>query len=141
MMIKRICKSIPIFFLLLCLALTLSACDVAQMSTLPELTKPYAGVYKCESIILGGEDMTEKFSKLDLELRYNGTFALSYEDEWGGKGEYHGNYSVDGEAEEITFTARTGVRNVSFTFPMVKGRVFVDYRLGKKLLHAVFAMP
>jgi len=141
MMIKRICKSVPIFFLLLCLALTLSACDVAQMSTLPELTKPYAGVYKCESIILGGEDMTEKFSKLDLELRYNGTFALSYEDEWGGKGEYHGNYSVDGEAEEITFTARTGVRNVSFTFPMVKGRVFVDYRLGKKLLHAVFAMP
>lgn len=141
MMIKRICKSVPIFFLLLCLALTLSACDVAQMSTLPELTKPYAGVYKCESIILGGEDMTEKFSKLDLELRYNGTFALSYEDEWGGKGEYCGNYSVDGEAEEITFTARTGVRNVSFTFPMVKGRVFVDYRLGKKLLHAVFAMP
>lgn len=141
MMIKRICKSVPIFFLLLCLALTLSACDVAQMSTLPELTKPYAGVYKCESIILGGEDMTEKFSKLDLELRYNGTFALSYEDEWGGKGEYHGNYSVDGEAEEITFTARTGVRNVSFTFPIVKGRVFVDYRLGKKLLHAVFAMP
>ncbi len=141
MMIKRICKSVPIFFLLLCLALTLSACDVAQMSTLPELTKPYAGVYKCESIILGGEDMTEKFSKLDLELRYNGTFALSYEDEWGGKGEYHGNYSVDGEAEEITFTARTGVRNVSFTFPMVKGRVFVDYRFGKKLLHAVFAMP
>lgn len=111
------------------------------MSTLPELTKPYTGVYQCESISLGGEDMSEKFPKLELELRYNGTFSLSYEDEHGGEGEYHGNYAVDGEAEQITFTAPAGLRSASFVFPMVKGRVLIDYRIGKKLLHAVFAMP
>ncbi|MDE5548102.1 MAG: hypothetical protein K2J30_03810 [Clostridia bacterium] len=141
MMIKRICRCVPIFFMLLCLALTLSACEVAEMSTLPELTKPYTGVYKCESLTLGGQDMTEKFPKLELELLYNGTFSLSYEDEEGGEGEYHGNYAVDAEAEEITFSAKAGLRNASFTFPMVKGRVFIDYRIGGKLLHAVFAMP
>lgn len=139
MRVKRILKSIPVLFFLLCVAMTLCSCEVAEMGTLPELSKPYLGVYRCESISLGGEDMTEKFQSIELELGYNGSFSLSYKDERGRKGEYHGSYETDGE--EITFTALRGIKNTSFTFPMEKGKIYVDYPLGPKLLHAVFAMP
>ncbi len=121
--------------------LCLCACDVSQMSSLYDLSKPYLGFYECESISLGGEDYTEKFDYLRLELGYDGTFELSYREKSGGKGGYNGTYQVDSEAEEITFSAKYGLMQKSFTFPMKKGRIYVEYMLGGKLLHAVFSMP
>ena len=62
--------------LVLCLFL-LCGCNVSRMSTLPELSKPYAGLYECEKVTLGGEDFTDRFEYLRLELSYGGEFRLS----------------------------------------------------------------
>ena len=127
--------------LLCACVMCMTACDVSEMGTLSDLSKPYTGFYECESIYLGGDDYTEHFDDLRLELGYDGKFELSYRDKNGGKGSYRGTYSADPEAGEITFSAQMGLARKSFTFPMEKGKIYVDYMLRGKLLHAVFAAP
>lgn len=133
--------------ILLCAALfccslcCLSGCNVNKMSSLSELTKPYAGLYECESLMLGGNEMDANFEKLYLELKADGTFTLAYRGAEGLKGEYGGHYRVNDEREEITFYAYTGRRAQTFTFPMKEGRIRVAYNLGGKLLHGVFSLP
>ena len=127
---------------LLCACVMLmSACNVSEMGTLSDLSKPYSGFYECESIYLGSDDYTEHFDYVRLELQYGGTFKLSYRDKNGGKGSYGGTYSANPEAGEITFTAMLGLSRKSYTFPMEKGKIYVDYMLRGKLLHVVFAAP
>ncbi len=126
--------------LLICLLLT-SACSVSEMSTLSDLSKPYAGIYKCEQILLGGEDQSEQFENLSLGLSYNGRFELKYSGKSGGRGGYAGTYRVNPEKEEITFSVQDGPRQKSYTFPVRKGRIYIDLPLGGKLLHAKFSMP
>ncbi len=128
-------------FLLLAAALSLTACDAEEMGTLSDLTRPYTGFYECEEIALGGKDMTEEFEKLSLELRHDGSYALSYRTVDGNEGGYTGNYSVDPEKGRITFTGKQGMRTASFSFPYEKGAIRMDYNLFGTMLHANFRMP
>ncbi len=128
-------------FLLLAAALSFTACDAEEMGTLGDLTRPYAGFYECEEIALGGEDMTEKFEKLSLELRHDGSYALSYRMTDGNEGGYTGSYSIDEEKGRITFTGKQGTRSSSFSFPYEKGAIRMEYNLFGTLLHADFRMP
>lgn len=129
-----------VFFIAAVPLLLLSGCEVSKMSSLPELSKPYVGVYECETITLGGEDYAEKFDDLRLELGYDGAFTIVYSAD-GNKGELGGNYTVDPEAGEITLSSRYGLRSVSYTFPMEKGKILIDYNFSGKLLHAEFSAP
>ena len=125
-----------------CLSLlALGGCNVNEMGSLSDLTKPYSGLYECESIMLGGTELTEKFEKLYLELGYGGDFTIVYRGADGVKGEFGGKYTVDEEKEEITLSAPLGRRSVSYTFPMKNGKIYCDYNFGGRLLHAVFASP
>lgn len=116
-------------------------CNVSEMSTLSDLSKPYVGFYECDKVQLGGEDMTEQFDYIRLELDYGGDFSLTYRSTDGNEGGYQGTYETDTEAGEITLRAKTGLVSKSFTFPMEKGKIYVDYMLNGKLLHAVFSAP
>ncbi len=130
------------FSLLLCLtvcALLFTACDAERMSSLKDVTRPYAGVFECEKISLGGEDLTEKFERLTLTLKENGEYALSYRTVEGNEGGYGGGYTVDAEKHTITLTA--GKEKRAFTFPYEKGRILIDQNLGGTLLHAEFCPP
>lgn len=135
-------KLIALFSAIIALAaLCLSACDVEKMTTLPQLSKPYLGLYECEELTLGGEDLLGEFESLNLELKYGGEFELSSEKKDGGKWSYGGKYQADPETGEITFSAFTGLRVSSFTFPMKEGSIIVEYNFGGKLFRATFSTP
>ena len=59
-------------------AVLLCGCDTREMSTLPDLSKPYAGMYECTELTLGGEDALGRFDFVRLELKGDETFALNY---------------------------------------------------------------
>ena len=129
---------LPMLTAFLCL-FVLCGCEVENMSSLPDLSRPYLGVYECEELSLGGEDMTQKFEFVRLELLYGGNFQLSYRTATGSEGGYSGEYEM--KEDNITFTAQYGVLRRSFTFPVEKGSIFIDYNLNGRLLHAQFKMP
>ena len=125
-----------------CLSLfLLGGCDVSEMGSLAELSKPYVGVYECEELSLGGEEMLEKFEKIQLELEYKGDFTLSFLTLEGMEGEYEGEYEVSIEDEELKLSMTSGGAEKQFYFRMEKGEILLDYNLGGKLLHASFKMP
>lgn len=119
----------------------LSACEAEDLGSLKDISRPYTGMYQCETITIGGRDMTEKFEELSLELKGNGTFEISYLTADGNEGAYGGTYAVDEEKGEITFSAKQGARSRAFTFPYEKGSVRMDYNLFGSLLHAEFKQP
>ena len=131
-----------LLFASLCASLLLlGGCDVTEMGSLPELSKPYVGVYKCETLSLGGEDVLNKFEDIQLELEYGGDFSLSFQTLEGMEGEYEGEYEVSVEDEEIKLSVTSGGAEKQFYFRMEKGEILLDYNLGGKLLHASFKMP
>ncbi len=134
---KLICGAI--LTILAAATVLLCACDAEEMGPLKDVSRPYTGVYACETLTLGGKDMTEKFEKLTLELKQDGTFTLSYVTATGGEGSYGGRYAIDTEKGEITFSADR-VRG-AYTFPYEKGVVRIDRNLYGYLLHAEFRMP
>ena len=66
---------------------------------------------------------------------------MSYKEEKGQSGSYQGEYEVDLEKQEITLSSKAGLRTVERTFPMENGTIYIDLKLGTKLLHAEFAFP
>ena len=133
---------IAIFLTVLCALFVLCACEkVEDMGTLPDLSKPYTGEYTLKKLTLGGQDYKDKFESVKLTLKADGKFTLSYKEKEGQSGSDSGEYEVSTERKEITFSAKTGLRTVSRTFPMEKGSILIDLKLGTKLLYAEFAFP
>ena len=126
--------------LIVCAAL-LCGCDTHEMSSLPELTKPYTGIYECTELTLGGEDALGRFEYVRLELKGNETFALFYRTAEGNEGGVDGEYQMDLERGEVTLSKKTLLRTVSHTFTVEKGTIYGDLNLNGELLHAAFAMP
>ena len=121
--------------------LFLCACEVSQMGTLPDLSRPYAGVYTCETIRFGGEDIGDKFDYIRLELSQDGTFTLSYRTADGKEGSHGGSYEMDTARNELTFSARTPLRTLSYTCPVREGAICLDHNFRGRLLHAEFKRP
>ncbi len=123
-----------------CAAL-LCGCDVREMSTLPELSKPYTGIYECTELSLGGKDALGRFEFVRLELKGDETFALTYRTAEGGEGSMEGEYTMDLERSEVTLAKKTVMRTVSHVFAVEDGTIYGDMNLNGQLLHAAFAMP
>ena len=127
---------------ILCALFLFCACEkVEDMGSLPDLSKPYTGEYTLKKLTLGGEDFTDKFESVKLKLGYDGKFVLSYKEKEGQTVSYAGEYAVLTEREEITFSAKAGLRSVKRTFPMKDGSILIDLNMGARLLHAEFAFP
>ena len=56
------------------------------MSSLKEISLPYAGEYFCESLTLGGKDVLPYFERAVLTLERDGSFSLAYKRAGGGEG-------------------------------------------------------
>lgn len=61
-----------------------AGCSVSEMSTLRELSRPYLGEYKCETLICGGTDMLSAFSGLRLTLTPGGEARFDWKNAEGG---------------------------------------------------------
>lgn len=131
-----------IFAICFLCVLLLVGCDRAgEMGSLKDISKPYTGMYECENLSIGGRDMTDSFESVTLELKGDGKFLLQYRTAAGKEGDYEGEYTLDEERSEITFSSKMGARQKSFTFPYERGTVRIDYNLMGRLLHAEFKMP
>ena len=123
-----------------CAAL-LCGCDTREMTTLPDLSKPYTGMYECTELTLGGEDALGRFDYVRLELKGDETFALMYRTAEGSEGGLDGEYTMDLERGEITLSKKTFLRTVSHTFMVEKGTIYGEMNVSGELLYAEFAMP
>ena len=133
---------IAIFLTLISALFLLCACEkVEDMGSLQDFSKPYVGEYVCRKLSVGGEDFTERFDYVKLNLSYGGEYKLFYRDIEGMSGEYSGKYSVSPKEQEITLSSQAGLRTVTRTFPMKNGTICIDLNLEGKLLHAEFAFP
>lgn len=139
---KKFAQAVFLTFSAIMLLIFLVGCDTAgEMGSLKDISKPYTGMYECENLSIGGRDMTDKFESVTLELKGDGRFEVFYRTTAGREGGYEGEYTLDEERKEITFSSMKGARQKSFTFPYEKGTVCIDYNLMGSLLHAEFRMP
>lgn len=132
-------RSLVLFALIMLCAFSvcLAGCeaDLAKMSTLGELSRAYAGEYRCETLTLAGEDMLGEFAWIRLDLDYGGQAKVFWKRASGGGGEYSLHYRADPEKGQITFHAPAGG---SRTFSMQNGTVRIDLLLGGRYLYALF---
>ena len=132
-------RSLVLFALIMLCAfgVCLAGCeaDLAKMSTLGELSRAYAGEYRCETFTLAGEDMLGEFAWIRLDLDYGGQAKVFWKRTSGGEGEYSLDYRADPEGEQITFYPPAGGARA---FPMQGGTVRIELLLGGRYLYALF---
>ncbi len=128
-----------IFVILSAALLLLTGCDVEEMSSLKDISKPYAAEYRCSRLQLGGEDLLGGFERVALALSYGGDFRLYYRGKDGSEGEYRGGYLVGEEAHTITLSVPSEGEEKTFVFPYEKGKVIMRIPADGKLLYAEFS--
>ncbi len=128
-------KKILCAFALIC-ALAFTGCNVEEMDSLRDITRPYAGEYKCKKLLLGGEDLLGGFEYMKLNLGYYGDFTLSYAQTDAGEGEYSGEYEIAGD--RAIFSAEAGGEKKRYVFLYEAGAVIMELPFGGKLLQAEF---
>lgn len=118
---------------LLC-ALCLTGCDVEKMSSLKDISRPYAAEYKCKKLQLGGEDLLGGFDYVKLRLGYGGDYTLFYAGE-EGEGEQSGTYELSSDEGKITMHGG----GKTYIFPYEKGTVRIQLQFQDRLLLAEFS--
>ena len=140
---KRKIKKIGcLILILLCFFGTtaFTGCKTSELSSLYSLTKPYIGVYECESATLEGKDILSLFKIVTLELKEGGTFLVIAKPKFGFTVRQEGNYSFDEKAKTITMTATRGKKKYEKTFPADGGVFAVSTSLGGRELVLKFSV-
>lgn len=117
-----------------------AGCNVDEMSSLKDISRPYVGEYKCRKLQMGDEDELKNFEYIKLDLDYSGTFQVSYQDLNGNEDFYVGTYKISEEKATVTLSSKAGGKEQSFVFPYEKGRVIMQLHFNEKLLYAEFSM-
>lgn len=118
----------------------LCAIDLAAMTNLKDISKPYAGTYDCEYILFNGDNLLDKFDYVQMELLPSGLYKIEFRDANGIKGLYRGHYTYDTKEEKITIDENIFGKKVSKTFPVEKGEISVPVQYGDLLLYVKFKM-
>ncbi len=104
---------------------------------LTDITKPYLGVYECQRISFGSEDLLSKYSFVTLELLPKGKYLLSYCEKDDKKKTASGKYEYDKEGETLTLYTPEG-QALPHKFPLKKGELTMSTPLCGKTLLIVF---
>ena len=112
-----------------------AGCQASELSSLYSLSKPYIGVYECESATLAGKDVLSRFKIVTLELKEDGTFRVYAKPKFGFAVKQDGRYTFDEKERTITMTATRGKKKYEKTFPADGGTFTVATSLsGKELV-------
>lgn len=76
--------------------------NVSELGGLKDVAQPYLGTYECEQIFFGGEERTDDFDYLRIELRPKGELKLFCKEKDGHKWEKEAKYSYDAETNKLT---------------------------------------
>ncbi len=117
----------------------LTCCNVEGMSSLKDVSHPYAAEYKCKKLQIGGEDALENFEYIKLDLKHGGTFECFYLDKNGNEGAYEGKYKIDAAEGSATFSAPENSEEKTYVFPYRGGKICVEYLFGDRLLYGEFS--
>ena len=109
------------------------------MSSLKEISLPYAGEYFCERLTLGGRDVLPYFERAVLTLERDGSFSLTYKRAGGGEGGVSGTYRIDEAAGRIYLRVRGAEGESERAFPYENGRIILEMTVLGRLLCAEFA--
>lgn len=114
--------------------------DANELTTLPEISKPYVGVYECEELYFGGEEWLGRFDFLELSLERYGEYVLRFREKGGRSGETKGKYSYSIADSTLTLEANVFGETKRRTFSVEKGVVGLTFPLGEKVFLAKFKM-
>lgn len=104
---------------------------------LTDIAKPHLGFYECESATLSGDDLSDEFEYVRLELKTDGAFVLYYRKTGGKERTEKGKYTYDKDKGEITLAAGEG-NAIKRSFPLKDGVMDVTLRIGTKTLQMKF---
>ena len=133
---RKACLCVLMFCLAACAGC--AGANVEEMSSLPGLSKPYAGEYACKRLLLGGRDLAGEYASFTLTLTYGGEAVFAWERAEGGRGEYTLDYEVAREGDAIVFFPRSS-GGAPCAFCLEKGSVRLGFPLGGRLFYAEFA--
>lgn len=117
-----------------------TGCNMEEMSSLKDISRPYVGEYKCRKLQMAGQDELDHFEYIKLDLDYSGKFQVSCQDINGNEDTYDGTYKISEEEATVTLTSNAGGKEQSFVFPYEKGKVIMQLLFNEKLLYAEFSM-
>ena len=118
-----------------------SATRVSAEGSLEEITKPYMGVYECESLYFGGEDKKDIFEYFRIELKSKGELLLSYKLKKGRVEQIPLSYEYDFEEKTLRVYGQWGIMKVDKKFPVNKGEIAVSMNILGKLAVLKFSRP
>lgn len=124
-------------WIILCFFLC-TACDVSELSTLKDISRPYVGEYQCKTLMFGDEEMIDRFEYVKLTLDGKDAFIFRARDEFGHDYTYEGTYQY--HDDRFTFTGGFGIRKMSRDIRYDQGTLSIDLPFAGKLLHAEFAL-
>ena len=106
-----------------------------KKQSLPDLSKPYLGVYKCAEATLDDEDLSRYCKDISIDLKDKNCYILRYQVKGGKAQKVQGEYQYDTQKEEITLTFDGGKKR---SFPLKNGQLRVFILLGDKALKINF---
>ncbi len=104
-----------------------------KSGSLKEITKPYLGVYECESATWGQREYLDEFSYIRLELLPKNEFTLSYELKTGKSGKEQGKYEVDEERKTLILTLNKK-EEYKREFPLKNGSIVFTLPIASQTL-------
>ncbi len=105
-----------------------------KSDSLKEITKPHVGFYECKEIYFNGENKTDEYKNLTVELTAKNQFILRYQDKDGKKIEKKCKYSYNQETGVVKLKNMRGLWGVKSKITLQKGEMNVFVRFGKKNL-------
>ncbi|MBE5752571.1 MAG: hypothetical protein E7343_00695 [Clostridiales bacterium] len=126
---KKILKS---SILVGALSLLLSANGWSKDGSLTEISRPYLGEYKCESLYFNGEDKLGDFEYFKLEIRSGGEMKLLFKEKDKKEKCVDLTYEYDETKKEFTVKSQFGVFKKEEKVPFENGKLTALLRLGGK---------
>lgn len=104
--------------------------------TLPEITKPYTGEYRCVDVRLGDDDYLDNFRYIKLELCQDGEFCIRYQTSSGVSGEKTGRYRYIEKEGKVYFSSNN--TEMKITCVLEKGVLTACIPVGERVLFTRF---
>ena len=108
----------------------LLSCAGGGKEDLKDIAKPHWGVYECTEARMGEQDYLARFSKLDLELKEDGTCVLYYCEKNGKQQTQKGRYRYDSERSQLTLLGG----GIERGFPINEGVLTVAIPIGGRMV-------
>ena len=115
-----------------------SAPNVLQLGTLKQLTTPYIGYYRCETLRIGSHELLNG-DDVRLQLGDDGQMTLTWENAFGKKKFMSFPYEYNQETGVLTLTIKEYGGEKRWDIPFNDGEIIISETLNGKAFFAKFS--